>query len=78
MDKTTDREKWLLKSTELNLKNSYLFVESASNKEFIHEINLNLLPRYILIDNDYNVLDLNMISPSEGDFQTEIERLIKK
>lgn len=78
LDKTREREKWLSKSTDLNLENSYLLVESQSNKKFIEQINLNQIPRYILTDKNFNIIDINMLSPSEGDFEKEIKRLINK
>lgn len=78
LDKTKDRDKWLAKTRDLNIKHSYLLVENESNKKFIHQINLNQIPRYILIDKYFNILDINMLSPFEGDFKNEIERLIEK
>lgn len=77
MDKTIDKDKWIIRSNELSLNNSYLFVENEYNKKVIHDIKLNQLPRYILIDKNFNVLNFNMITPQEGDFLQEIKNSIK-
>jgi len=77
MDKTIDKDKWIIRSNELILNNSYLFVENEYNKKVIHDIKLNQLPRYILIDKNFNVLNFNMITPQEGDFLQEIKNSIK-
>lgn len=77
LDKNKDILKWKSKSKELMIENNYLFVENKSNKEFIELIKLNQIPRYILIDKNFKILDFDMISPSEGDFKNQIERLIK-
>lgn len=78
MDRAKDKEKWFNKSLELNLNNSYLIIENETNKNIIKEIELNQLPRYILVDKNFNILDINMITPQEGDFLKELKRLIKE
>ena len=77
MDKAKDKEKWLNKSSELNLNNSYLIIENENNKNIIKEIQLNQLPRYILVDKNFNILDANMITPQEGDFLKNLKSYIK-
>lgn len=76
MDKTKDKDKWLFKSKEMNLKNSYLFIENENNKKIIKEIGLNQLPRYILIDNNFKIIDFNLITPQEGDFLKELKQYV--
>lgn len=76
LDKTKDKEKWLAKSKELNLSNSFLFVENESNKKTLKEMELNELPRYILLDNNFNILNFNLITPQEGDFLKELNNSI--
>lgn len=78
LDKTKDKNKWLLKAKELAIEDSYLFIENESNKKFIQNINLNQIPRYILIDKDFKIINIDMISPSEGDFKKELEKYIKE
>lgn len=77
MDKAKAKDKWLAKSKELNLNNSYLFVENENNKDIIQKIKLNQLPRYILLDKNFNVLNFNMITPQEGDFLKELKKYTK-
>jgi hypothetical protein len=78
MDKAKDREKWLTKSSELNLNNSFLITENQNNKNIIKEIQLNQLPRYILVDKNFNIIDINMITPQEGDFLKNLKSYIKE
>lgn len=77
LDKSKDIEKWKSKTRELMNDNSYLFVENQFNKEFIELIKLNQIPRYVLIDKNFKILEFDMISPSEGDFKSQIETLLK-
>lgn len=78
MDRTSNREKWAKKSEDFKLANSYLFVESQNNKNIIKKISLNQLPRYILIDKNFNVLNPNLPTPQEADFLKELKIYIKK
>ena len=78
MDKTKDREKWLTKSSELNLNNSFLIIENENNKNIIKKIQLNQLPRYILVDKNFNILDINMITPQEGEFLKKLKSYIRE
>ncbi len=73
MDKTRDREKWSKKSRDLALSNSYLFAESQHNKSVIKNISLNQLPRYILVDKDYNILHFDFAVPQDSDFLKELK-----
>lgn len=78
MDKTKDKDNWLNKSAELNLNNSYFFIENDENSTIIQKMELNQLPRYILVDKNFNVLDANMITPQEGDFLKNLKSYIKE
>lgn len=78
LDKNKDVIKWKNKSKELMMENNYHFVENKSNKEFIELIKLNQIPRYILIDKNFKILDFDMISPQEGDFLKNLKSYIKE
>lgn len=78
LDKQSDQKKWKMKSTELNISNSYLFIENEENKKQLTKINLNQLPRYILIDKDFNILNFNMTTPQEDDFLKNLKSYIKE
>lgn len=78
LDKTREKQEWQLKENELNLVNSYLFVENENNKRIINENYINQIPRYFLITKDLKILNENLITPQEGDFKKVIEDLIKK
>ncbi|MFC3356030.1 TlpA family protein disulfide reductase [Sphingobacterium zeae] len=77
MDRTKDKEKWSLKAQKFNLENSYLFAETLNNKAIIKKINLNQLPRYVLIDSGFNVLNADMATPQEADFLKELNTYMK-
>lgn len=77
MDRVKDKEKWLKKAESLHLSNSYLSAETQNNKNIINKINLNKLPRYIIIDKDLNVLNPDLYSPQEADFLKELNTYIK-
>lgn len=77
MDRTKDKEKWTKKAQNLHLSNSYLFAETQNNKNIIKKINLNQIPRYILIDQDFNIINPDLATPQEADFLKELKSYIK-
>ncbi|KAA0127261.1 hypothetical protein FY557_13905 [Chryseobacterium sp. SN22] len=77
MDRTKDKEKWSGKARNMDLFNSYLFAETQNNKNIIRKINLNELPRYILLDKDFNVVHPNLATPQEADFLKELKTYMK-
>lgn len=77
MDRTKDKEKWSKKAQNMHLSNSYLFTETQNNKNIISKINLNELPRYILLDKDLNIIHPNLATPQEVDFLKELKTYIK-
>ena len=77
MDRTKDKEKWSKKAKDLHLPNSYLFAETPNNKNIIKKVNLNQLPRYVLIDKDFNIINPNLATPQEVDFLKELKIYMK-
>ncbi len=77
MDRTKDKEKWSKKAQNMHLSNSYLFAETQNNKSIINKINLNELPRYILLDKDLNVVHPNLATPQEVNFLKELKTYMK-
>lgn len=77
MDRTKDKEKWSKKAQNMHLSNSYLFAETQNNKNIINKIKLNELPRYILLDKDFNVVHPNLATPQEVDFLKELKTYMK-
>lgn len=75
VDKIKVKDKWQTKSKELGLEFSYLVDNQKENKEFIKMIGLNRIPRYIIIDKDFNLIDANFLHPAEPDFLKELKRL---
>jgi hypothetical protein len=76
LDKTKDYDKWVNKSKQLNIEDCFLFVENKTNRDFINLVDLSQIPRYILIDKNFKILELNMSSPSEGGFENELKNHI--
>jgi hypothetical protein len=73
LNKANDFGKWKMKTEQLHIEDSFLFVENESNKKCIKMINLNQIPRYILVDKNFKILEFDMSSPSEGEFETELK-----
>lgn len=69
LDKEKDTLKWKLKTKEL--RQSYTFWlddNSLSGKTFLNFIELQSIPRYILIDKNLNLIDQSFLNPHEIDF----------
>ncbi len=75
IDKMSAKEKWQNQSKKLDLNISYLFDDKKENKNFIRMINLNAIPRYIIIDRNFNLIDINFVSPSNSNFLKRLNNL---
>ncbi len=75
VDKMKVKDKWQAKSKELELNISNLVDNKKENKDFIKMIGLNAIPRYILIDRDFNLIDASFLHPSDPDFLKELKEL---
>lgn len=75
IDKMNAKEKWQNQSKELDLNISYLFDYKKENKNFIRMVNLNAIPRYIIIDKNFNLIDINFVSPSNSNFLKRLNNL---
>jgi len=74
VDAEKDTEKWQLKTKELAQKITYLIDEKAmENKEFLKFIELNSIPRYILIDKNMNLIDQSFLPPHDPQFLPKLK-----
>lgn len=69
IDKEKDKEKWIKMTNNLEQSLSYWIDETDSDtKEFMKFIEMQSIPRYILIDKDMNLIDQSFYHPQEPQF----------
>jgi len=68
-DKFANKDKWQLKANETEQKLSYLVdLSKEEGRAFLKFIELQAIPRYILIDKNMNLIDESYLSPSDPGF----------
>jgi thiol-disulfide isomerase/thioredoxin len=75
VDNISIKEKWKAKSKELGLENSYLFDQIKSNGAFLKMIEFKAIPRYIIIDSNANLINVDFFRPTESNFINELRNL---
>lgn len=76
LDKNKDFEKWLNMTEIFNQKISYhLNGTKRENQEFLKLIELESIPRYILIDKDLNLLDEAFYHPQDPEFLKNLNEI---
>lgn len=74
LDKINVKDKWKSKTKELAQKISFLVDEkNQKNKEFLKFIELQSVPRYILIDKNMNLIDEAFLQPNELQFLSKLK-----
>ena len=74
LDKKKEKGKWKTMTKELTQNISYLVKEEdIENKEFLKFIELESVPRYILIDKNMNLIDESFLHPSEPQFLPKLK-----
>jgi len=75
-DKLSNKENWKKKAIETKQKFSYLInLDKREGKDFLKFIELELIPRYILIDKNMNIIDESYLAPHEPDFLTGLQNI---
>lgn len=76
LDKKKDKEEWISKTKELKQSYTYWLDESSvTGKSFLKFIELQTIPRYILIDKDLNLIDQAFYHPSESQFLKKLKEV---
>ncbi len=65
IDKAEHKEKWLKMVEEEDLKGIQIMADKDWSSEFVTSYNITGIPRFILIDNEGNILDANAPRPSD-------------
>ncbi len=74
VDKEKDKQKWKTMTKELEQPLSYWIDETDSDtKEFMKFIEMQSIPRYILIDKDMNLIDQAFYHPQEPQFLSKLK-----
>lgn len=74
VDKENDKEKWKLKTLELEQKLTFWFDEKIeNNKRFTEFIEMQSIPRYVLIDKNMNLIDQAFYHPQEQQFLSKLK-----
>lgn len=74
LDKTKDKEKWKIKTKELEQPITYWLDEtSVEGKSFLKFIELQSIPRYLLIDKNMNLIDQAFYHPQESQFLPKLQ-----
>ena len=76
LDKYKIREKWKNVTLKLEQDITYLVNDQAEgNIEFVRFMELQAIPRYILIDQDMNLIDESFTKPHEPDFEKNLRNI---
>lgn len=67
MDRNKDRNKWKLRSNELS--ETVIQLRSLDEKAFMKAYNIHSLPRYIILDPDGKILNIDLPRPSKSNFE---------
>jgi len=74
VDKEKDKEKWKIKTRELEQKLTFWFDETLeNNKGFTEFIEMQSIPRYVLIDKNMNLFDQAFYHPHEPQFLSKLK-----
>ena len=74
VDKEKDKEKWKSKTIELEQKLTFWFDETLeNNKGFTEFIEMQSIPRYVLIDKNMNLIDQAFYHPQEPQFLSKLK-----
>ena len=76
VDKAKDKEKWKTKTKELEQSISYwLNEELDETKAFLKFIEMQSIPRYILIDENMNLIDQAFYHPQQPQFLPKLQNI---
>lgn len=74
VDKLVERGKWKSKSYEFRLENSYL-IDETQDRKILETLNMETLPRYIVMDKNFQILNVDFFQPHEPKFLEYLKEL---
>jgi thiol-disulfide isomerase/thioredoxin len=74
VDKIAIKDKWKMKANEFGLNNSYL-IDGLKSRDFFEIFQLEAIPRYMILDKQFNVINMNMFQPHEPQFLKYLNEL---
>jgi len=78
IDKEKDITKWKSTTKKLNQKITFwIDQELSENKNFLDFAKIQLIPRYILIDQDLNLIDQAFYHPQDPEFMVGLNTILK-
>jgi len=75
LDRPNRKEKWQEMTQELQQDYTYWVKEDANLKAFVDALKLQAIPRYILVDGEFNIVDNAFYAPYEPKFLSTLESL---
>ena len=79
LDKNKDYDKWKILTIKMDQEITYhLDNNLKENEKFLEFVELNSIPRYILIDKNLNLINQAFYHPDDPQFLRELEKLILK
>jgi thiol-disulfide isomerase/thioredoxin len=76
VDQPKDQAKWEQYVKENNLSGIQLVADKAFDSEFIQKMNINAIPRFILIDPQGNIVAADALRPSNKELRTLLDQLL--
>ncbi|MEM6720083.1 MAG: TlpA disulfide reductase family protein [Bacteroidota bacterium] len=74
IDKKKDIQKWIQKTNDLNQRSTFwIDVNETKTNDFVKLIEMESIPRYILIDKDGNLIDQAFYHPNEPQFLSKLQ-----
>jgi len=75
LDRPNRKEKWKEMTQELQQDYTYWVKVDANLKAFVDALKLQAIPRYILVDREFNIVDNAFYAPYEPKFLSTLEKL---
>ncbi len=76
VDKQKDWDKWEQYVKEHNMKGIQLVADKAAESDFIKKMNINSIPRFILIDPSGKIISANALRPSNQELRDLLNKLL--
>lgn len=78
MDREQDREKWMSFVREEGLSGNQLWLDGENNKKISKALNILQIPRFIVLDTNGNIVDVNAPRPSDKRLTELLDKILIK